>query len=157
MVCTMYNSTKDKWNSHTVRRCTSHTTFGVSMERVFGVTVSGKIWCWTIPYYHEIIDICTAAPYPFFLLDSGLSGDQMCNVFYTLSRFSQITKEFEPDVFSLVFLNDRCCYEVIYQRLMSEGLSYNLCVAPFLNICVPCYKMISYHTDYHIISKKTKV
>ena len=35
----MYNSTKAKWNSHAVRRCTSHTTFGVSMERVFGVTV----------------------------------------------------------------------------------------------------------------------
>ena len=39
------------------------------------------------------------------------------------------------------------CYEVIYQRLrmellspmavMSEGLGFNLCVAPFLNICVP--------------------
>ena len=35
----MYNSTKAKWNSHAVRWCTSHTTFGVSMERVFGVTI----------------------------------------------------------------------------------------------------------------------
>ena len=35
----MYNSTKAKWNFHAVRRCTSHTAFGVSMERVFGVTV----------------------------------------------------------------------------------------------------------------------
>ena len=35
----MYNSTKAKQNSHVVRRCTSHTAFGVSMERVFGVTV----------------------------------------------------------------------------------------------------------------------
>ena len=39
------------------------------------------------------------------------------------------------------------CYTVIYQRpmtellslmaVMSEGLGFNLCVAPFLNICVP--------------------
>ena len=36
----MYNSTKAKQNSHAVRWCTSHTTFGVSMERVFGVTVA---------------------------------------------------------------------------------------------------------------------
>ena len=35
----MYNSTKAKQNSHAVRQCTSHTAFGVSMERVFGVTV----------------------------------------------------------------------------------------------------------------------
>ena len=42
----MYNSTKAKRNSHAVRWCTSHTAFGVSMERVFGVTVArarGKI------------------------------------------------------------------------------------------------------------------
>ena len=38
----MYNSTKAKRNSHAIRRCTSHTTFGVSMERVFGVTVGTK-------------------------------------------------------------------------------------------------------------------
>ena len=35
----MYCSTKAKRNSHAVRRCTSHTAFGISMERVFGVTV----------------------------------------------------------------------------------------------------------------------
>ena len=44
----MYNPTKAKWNSHAVRWCTSHTTFGVSMERVFGVTivivVNKKMW-----------------------------------------------------------------------------------------------------------------
>ena len=38
----MYNSTKAKQNSHAIRWCTSHTTFGVSMERVFGVTVGTK-------------------------------------------------------------------------------------------------------------------
>ena len=35
----MYTSTKAKRNSHAVRWCTSHTAFGVGMERVFGVTV----------------------------------------------------------------------------------------------------------------------
>ena len=30
---------KAKWNPHAVRQYTSHTAFGVSMERVFGVTV----------------------------------------------------------------------------------------------------------------------
>ena len=39
----MYNSTKAKRNSHAVRQCTSHTTFGVSMERVFGVTVADSL------------------------------------------------------------------------------------------------------------------
>ena len=35
----------------------------------------------------------------------------MCNVFYTLLSFSQITKELEPDILSVVFLNDSCeCY-----------------------------------------------
>ena len=42
----MYNSTKAKQNSHAVRRCTSHTTFGVSMEKVFGVTVSNDSQKW---------------------------------------------------------------------------------------------------------------
>ena len=36
----MYNATKAKRDSHAVRQCMSHTTFGVSMERVFGVTVA---------------------------------------------------------------------------------------------------------------------
>ena len=35
----MYKSNKAKQNSHAVRQCTSHTTFGVSMERVFGVSL----------------------------------------------------------------------------------------------------------------------
>ena len=30
----MYNSTKAKQNSHAVKRCTSHTAFEISMERV---------------------------------------------------------------------------------------------------------------------------
>ena len=41
----MYITTKAKWNSHPVRWCTSHTTFGVSMERVFGVTVWWSVCC----------------------------------------------------------------------------------------------------------------
>ena len=41
----MYNSIKAKQNSHAVRRCTSHTAFGVSMERVFGVTVIVSVLC----------------------------------------------------------------------------------------------------------------
>ena len=56
----MYSSTKAKWNSDAVRWCTSHTAFGVSMERVFGVTVDlfikeeksirvdGPMWGWGI-------------------------------------------------------------------------------------------------------------
>jgi hypothetical protein len=39
-VCTIYNSTKAKQNSHVVWWCAAHTTIEVSMERVFGVTVN---------------------------------------------------------------------------------------------------------------------
>ena len=42
-VLCIHNSTKAKWNSHAVRQCTSHTAFGVSMERVFGVTVADSL------------------------------------------------------------------------------------------------------------------
>ena len=55
-----------------------------------------------------------------------------------------------PCKISYILLKYICqayCYGVIYQRpttellslmaVMSEGLGFNLCVAPFLNVCVP--------------------
>ena len=41
MVCTIYNSTKAKRDSHGVWWCAQRTTIEVSMKRVFGVTVNG--------------------------------------------------------------------------------------------------------------------
>ena len=63
MVCTMYNSTKAKSNSHTVRWCTSHTAFGVSMERVFGVTVSSS------PHHSQTANISLQSVLPIIIIN----------------------------------------------------------------------------------------
>ena len=89
-VCTMYNYTKAKRNFHAVRRCTSHTAFGVSMERGFGVTVyvlDLLLHQPPIPMFHNIIkclacissfDLITLLPnficfdQPFFLFADSI-------------------------------------------------------------------------------------
>ena len=49
-VCTIYNTTKAKRDSHAVWWCAVRTTIGVSMERVFGVTVQTRLNHSRVPY-----------------------------------------------------------------------------------------------------------
>ena len=58
--------------------------------------------------WHPSIHPCSPCFIPHPCLPVSLISISMCSSFYTLSMFSQFTKEFEPDVLSLVFLNDRC-------------------------------------------------
>ena len=60
----MYNCSKAERNSHAVMWCTSHTTFGVSMERVFGVTVlvmfeAFEAWRHYLEGLASLIDVIT--------------------------------------------------------------------------------------------------
>ena len=132
----MYNSTKAKPSSHAVRQCTSHTTFGVSMERVFGVTVQGQRKClWTLvdpDMYMRHVDtfLHYSLCFPFLIssqktLSSPTSSTIIWQIFpittasYKTSPpyillFSQHSPVICKDYFSLIYMYKSSRYYIVF-------------------------------------------